>query len=119
MKERAKKSLIINVSSIVSYAPSPGFCVYGATKAYNDYLSKTLALEKPKNLDIFSLCPGATSTPLTKGMKVDCNTTSSDTLAESTMKFVTCWKSSTVHVKHHIGGWMIRHMPHCMLFPGF
>jgi short-subunit dehydrogenase len=72
MKLRDTKSLIINLSSTGAHIPVPGLSVYGATKAYNDYLSKVHSIEYGDFIDILSLRPGYTSTPGTNNMPPDC-----------------------------------------------
>jgi 17beta-estradiol 17-dehydrogenase / very-long-chain 3-oxoacyl-CoA reductase len=114
MKERSKRSLIINLASTGALAPVPGLSVYAATKAYNNYLSKTLSIEN-SSLDIFALRPGYTSTPMIKNKELDGSTITSDELAECTMKHVTCWRHGEVHWKHRMTGWMFENIPECCL----
>lgn len=54
---------IINVSSIISKTPAPGFSVYSGTKGAVDVISRTLALElAPRKIRVNTLAPGATDT---------------------------------------------------------
>jgi 3-oxoacyl-[acyl-carrier protein] reductase len=55
--------VIINVSSLASVDPFPGFAVYGACKAWVNLFSQALAVEgKPHHIRVFSVAPGAVET---------------------------------------------------------
>jgi len=45
MLKRKNKSGIINVASFSAQIPTPLTAVYSASKVYNDFLSKALAIE--------------------------------------------------------------------------
>jgi len=46
------------------------YTIYGATKVFDRYLSIGLAREyKNKNIDVLSVCPGFTRTPMTRNVK--------------------------------------------------
>lgn len=54
----SKGSSILNVSSIASFQPMPGFAVYGASKSYILSLSNALHTElKPKGIKVTAVCP--------------------------------------------------------------
>ena len=54
---------ILNVASIASFMPGPGFAVYYATKAYVLSFSEALHHElKPKGVRVTALCPGPVDT---------------------------------------------------------
>jgi short-subunit dehydrogenase len=54
---------IINVSSIAAFFPSAGGATYGATKAYLNVFSETLAVELGSSgVAVQALCPGFTTT---------------------------------------------------------
>ncbi|HPM23063.1 MAG TPA: SDR family oxidoreductase [Phycisphaerae bacterium] len=56
---------IINISSLASVDPFPGFAVYGASKAWvNVFTQATAAEGKPHNIRVFSVAPGAVETSL-------------------------------------------------------
>ncbi|KAG7153776.1 Very-long-chain 3-oxoacyl-CoA reductase-like 2 [Homarus americanus] len=58
MAER-KRGLIINVSSLSSIVPAPLLAVYGATKAYVDSLSVSLAAEyRSRGITVQCVLPG-------------------------------------------------------------
>ena len=62
MLER-KRGTIINVSSVASFAGSPGNVNYCATKAYLRVFSETLAMEcAGRGVEVQALCPGFTYT---------------------------------------------------------
>ncbi|MBK9120857.1 MAG: SDR family oxidoreductase [Phycisphaerales bacterium] len=57
--------VIVNVSSVASVDPFPGFAVYGATKAWVNLFSQALAAEgKPHGIRVYSVAPGAVETGL-------------------------------------------------------
>jgi short-subunit dehydrogenase len=55
----AARGGILNVASVASFMPGPGFAIYYATKAYVRSFSEALAEElKPKGVRVTALCPG-------------------------------------------------------------
>lgn len=61
------KGGIINVASVSALMPLPFWTNYSASKAYLHRLSQGLWYElKNKNIDVLSLCPGATKTGFAK-----------------------------------------------------
>jgi len=56
---------IVNISSLASLSPLPGFSVYGGCKAWINTFTKAIAAEgKPHNIRAFALALGAVDTPL-------------------------------------------------------
>ena len=56
---------IVNISSLASLDPLPGFSVYGGCKAWVNTFTKAIAAEgKPHNIRAFALALGAVDTPL-------------------------------------------------------
>lgn len=63
MKQAQAGDTLINVSSILAFAPQPVQPVYSATKAFVTSLSESLWVEgKPRGVHVFGLHPGATDT---------------------------------------------------------
>jgi short-subunit dehydrogenase len=61
---------IINVSSLGSLMPGPGLSVYGATKAFLNYLSACLQSELSRDgIEVQALCPGLVRTEIHEPMK--------------------------------------------------
>lgn len=59
LNSRNKKSAVISLSSVTSNIPRATKPVYSATKAFNDYLSRSLYYEyKDKNIDFLCVKPG-------------------------------------------------------------
>lgn len=57
--------VIVNVSSVASADPFPGFAAYGASKAWVNLWSKGLAEEgRPHGIRVFSVAPGAVETQM-------------------------------------------------------
>lgn len=65
---RENRSCIINLSSFTANFPMAMTQVYGATKLFSDYFSRSIALEYP-NLDIISDRPGFVETKMTLGRR--------------------------------------------------
>lgn len=63
MVARPKKSAVINLSSMSAVHPTPYFSAYGATKIFNDYLTKALQ-EEHKNIDFLSVKPNFVDTEI-------------------------------------------------------
>ncbi len=58
-----QRGWLINVSSMIPTLASPGYAVYGATKAYVTYLTETLHHEMSgTGVCVSALCPGITPT---------------------------------------------------------
>lgn len=59
---------IVNLSSIASTDPFPGFVVYGACKAWVNVFTKALAEEgRPLGIRVFAVAPGAVETDMLRG----------------------------------------------------
>lgn len=57
--------VIVNISSVASADPFPGFAAYGASKAWVNLWSKALAEEgRPHAIRVFSVAPGAVETQM-------------------------------------------------------
>ncbi len=65
---------IVNISSVVGFAPELGMAVYGATKAFLSYLSHGLRLElEPKGVYVQAVLPSATRTEIWDHAGADVN----------------------------------------------
>ena len=63
---------IVNISSLSAVDPFVGFSTYGASKAWLDLLTHSLAQEgKDSSIRVCSLRPGAVETPLLRGLFPD------------------------------------------------
>lgn len=63
------RATIVNVSSLSSTDPFPGFFVYGATKAAMDSLTRSASREGlPLGIRAFSVNPGAVETPMLRSL---------------------------------------------------
>ena len=55
--------VIVNISSLASQDPFPGFAVYGASKAWVNLFSRAVAKEgKPLGIRVYAVAPGAVET---------------------------------------------------------
>jgi uncharacterized protein len=67
MRRRTRPSYILNVSSIIASIPMPFFANYGATKAYIQALTASLASElRGTRVSVTSLCPSGTRTEFSR-----------------------------------------------------
>lgn len=62
------RGVIVNISSVASTDPFPGFAAYGASKAWVNLWSKALAEEgRPHNIRVYAVAPGAVETQMLRG----------------------------------------------------
>jgi len=67
--KRQGGGVIVNVSSVASVDPFPGFGVYGASKAWVNLFSHAMAAEgRPVGIRVYSVAPGAVETTLMRGL---------------------------------------------------
>ena len=73
----AGEGAIVNIGSVVGLAPEFGMTVYGATKAFVQFLSQGLSLElSPKGVYVQAVLPAATRTEIWERAGIDVNTLS-------------------------------------------
>lgn len=101
MINRTKRSLIINLSSLTGKRPVPIRGAYGATKAYNDMLARSLSMELESKIDVVSLKPNYVSTDLTK-MKVGGTVISARDEVEATLRDMGFERETAGHWKHDV-----------------
>ncbi len=66
---------IVNIGSVVGFAPEFGMTVYGATKAFVLFLSQGLSLElSPKGVYVQAVLPASTRTEIWERVGIDVNT---------------------------------------------
>jgi NAD(P)-dependent dehydrogenase (short-subunit alcohol dehydrogenase family) len=69
---RQGSGVIVNVSSLASVDPFPGFSVYGACKAWVNLFTKAAADEgRPLGIRVYCVAPGAVETRLLRGLFPD------------------------------------------------
>lgn len=67
--KRQGGGVIVNISSVASLDPFPGFGVYGASKAWVNLFSQAMAAEgRPVGIRVYSVAPGAVETTLMRGL---------------------------------------------------
>jgi short-subunit dehydrogenase len=72
---QAGEGAIVNIGSVVGLAPELGMSIYGATKAFVQFLSQGLHLElSPKGIYVQAVLPAATRTELWDIAGIDVNT---------------------------------------------
>ncbi|WP_018609951.1 SDR family NAD(P)-dependent oxidoreductase [Uliginosibacterium gangwonense] len=66
---------IVNIGSVVGFAPEFGMSIYGATKAFVLFLSQGLSLElSPKGVYVQAVLPASTRTEIWERVGIDVNT---------------------------------------------
>ncbi|WP_335944741.1 SDR family oxidoreductase [Pseudomonas sp. G166] len=72
---QAGEGAIVNIGSVVGLAPELGFTLYGATKAFVQFLSQGLSLElSSKGVYVQAVLPAATRTEIWERSGIDINT---------------------------------------------
>lgn len=71
---KQQKGTIINLASVACFQPIPFMAVYAASKAFVRFFSEALAEEnRPYNIKVLTLCPGATETNFFEAAKLGNN----------------------------------------------
>lgn len=110
---RAKRSLIINLSSVVGCSTAtPGMSVYAATKAFNHQYSLCLSYDLlDKNIDVTCVCPGLTASLMTR-MKSSLFCSSAEECAEGALNktglvdVIPHWKHALLWLFMAEGDWV-------------
>lgn len=98
-----KKGVLINISSILSYIPSPYLSVYGASKAFVKKLSQDLAAEaEPRGVTVQCVCPGIVATKMTKIKKATWMAPTPEKFVEATLKTVGIEECTTGYLTHYL-----------------
>ena len=69
MLQREQRSAIINISSVAGQNPCPFISTYSATKAYNDFFSKSIGMEYDEKIDVLSVQPMFVESNLSKATR--------------------------------------------------
>jgi len=111
---KALKSAVINVSSINGIRAFPYVCMYSASKAFNDFLSRTLSIEYRNRIDFLSLRPGYVTSQMTY-RKTGFDTISPEECAEGCLRDLGRKDWTFGHWKHEIVGTFACLVPECVL----
>ena len=109
-RKRAKRSAIINTTSLAASFPKPFEQIYSASKTFHDFLSQGLSYEEP-NIDIISFKPGPVSTGLNNYKKVNYNTILAEDAARACLSRVGRTYSTYGHIKHRFDFLTMKYMP--------
>lgn len=115
---RSKKSLIINLSSYTAVNPTPFCSIYGATKAFDDYFSRTLDLEFGNKIDSISFSPMFVSTQMT-GFRENFGSISTKDAVEGFIKEIGLTNQTHGHWKHQMIGYFLAKVMSCQLIVKF
>ena len=87
MLKRKYRSAIINVSSLAGEHAIPYISTYSATKAFNDFFSRSLEMQYSDQIDVLSLRPMLVESNLSKQQK-SCTVASRNECARSAIKYL-------------------------------
>jgi len=108
LMEANYKGLVINISSFSATYPTPLLSVYGATKTYIDFLSRSLALEYArKNITIQSVLPSFVSTKMSKIRKTSIMVPSPSDYVRSAMQTVGIETRTYGYPSHKLLGFVL------------
>lgn len=112
MKLRKNRSAIINVSSLSADVPTPFYQVYGATKAFNKFLTNCISFEYNKNIDIMCLKPGFIRTKMINN-KNPLLSISANECAYGALRMLGKLKETCGHPFHILWGFSNNLLPDC------
>ena len=101
MLNRTNRSLIINLASLTAVVAVPMRGCYGATKAFNDVLARSLALEFDDKIDIMALKPNYVATKFIN-MKVGGSVISPRDCVEGCLRDAGYTSTTPGHWKHEL-----------------
>jgi benzil reductase ((S)-benzoin forming) len=110
---RARKRLVVNVSSGAGRRPVSGWSAYCASKAGLDMATRVAALEAPPGLVICSLAPGVIDTPMQASIR-DSNTDDFPDLA----RFQAMMAEGTLRPADEVADILLHHIEHGSLKHG-
>ncbi|XP_076646752.1 very-long-chain 3-oxoacyl-CoA reductase [Halictus rubicundus] len=98
-----RKGVLINISSMLAYVPSPYLSVYGASKAFVKKLSFDLAAEaEPRGVTVQCVCPGIVATKMTKIKKSSWMAPTPEKYVEASLKTVGIEECTTGYLTHYL-----------------
>ena len=115
---------IINIGSVVGLAPEFGMTVYGATKAFVQFLSQGLSLELgPKGVYVQAVLPAATRTEIWERSGADIDTLPAlmevDELVDAALAGFDRRETVTIPPLHDAGQWDAYQAARQAMLPGF
>ncbi|EAR88259.1 oxidoreductase, short chain dehydrogenase/reductase family protein (macronuclear) [Tetrahymena thermophila SB210] len=103
LRNRGKKSGIINLSSVSTVISMAGFHMYTGTKMFNDYFSKSMGEEYKGIIDVMSLKPGFVDTPLVSSVKEKRLCIQPQECANAALNYLGRYEETNGHYKHMYG----------------
>ncbi|CAD8069712.1 unnamed protein product [Paramecium primaurelia] len=100
MMKKRQRSGVINLSSLTGRFAYPYYQVYSATKAFNDYFTRSLQIEV-ENVDFLSFRPGFVQTAMVKN-QTDLLTVSTQQCVKAALLQLGNKDATAGHVKHQI-----------------
>ncbi|EAR88260.1 oxidoreductase, short chain dehydrogenase/reductase family protein (macronuclear) [Tetrahymena thermophila SB210] len=100
LRNRGKKSGIINLSSVSTVASMAGFHIYTSTKIFNDYFSKSIGEEYKGIIDVMSLKPGFVDTPLASSYKQKIFCITPQECTNAALNYLGRYEETNGHYKH-------------------
>ena len=114
LRNRPKRSAVINLSSLAAELPMPYMSLYCASKAYIEMLTKSLAKENRGKVHFMSVRPSEVSTPMTSNKELDLMTITPEQCARAILwELAGRWRGTAGHWNHRVQEGLYR------LVPGF
>ncbi|XP_040271172.1 very-long-chain 3-oxoacyl-CoA reductase-like isoform X1 [Bufo bufo] len=106
-----KKGLIINISSAAGAHPYPMTAIYGATKAFMDFFSRSLHYEyRSDGITVQSVIPNLVSTNMTYNISTSILVNTSDDFVREALNTVGYTHRTNGCLSHAIQGYIIDHL---------
>lgn len=107
---RPLRSAVVNVTSLAGEFPTSYFNVYSASKAFGDFLTKSISFEYPE-MDIISLKPSEVSTNMTFNRPPDLLTITPQDCASGLLRQLGYGEDTNGDWRHELQGALYRLVP--------
>jgi len=101
--EKRRKGVVVNIGSIAAIAPTPLMCVYGASKAFMDKLSRDLITEySGKGIIVQSVLPGYVATNMSRIRTSSYTAPSAEEFAKVALKTIGLQSRTAAYPPHRV-----------------
>lgn len=110
------KSAIINLSSVLSFVPSPMLSVYAASKAYNDQFSRCMSSELAgEGIDVLSVTPYYVASSMTGIKRTSISVIAPRHLARLSLQYIGHCFSLSPYWFHAVMQFVMRSLPESVI----